>query len=104
MRVLEFNVSGTTLNKDKRCNFEHIIRNSVNFLQCSFLFDNTWRNFAKVAVFVAGFKEYPVLIQDNKAAVPSEATKRETFNVYIVGQDVEGTKLQTNRIEIEQEA
>lgn len=103
MRVLEFDVSETTLNKDKRCNFEHIIRNSVNFLQCSFSFDNTWRNFAKVAVFVAGFKEYPVLISDNKVAIPSEATKREVFSVYVVGQNAKGTKLQTNRIEIEQE-
>lgn len=104
MRTLEFEITDTRLAKAVSCDFKHIVRNSVNFLQCLFRFDGTWNGFAKVVVFVAGFNEYPLLLgEENKCTIPPEVTMREEFEIYLVGKSKDGIVQRTQRVKIEQE-
>lgn len=103
MRILEFNIDETLLSKNKNCDFNHIIKNSINFLQCVFNFDSSWKGFVKVAVFNAGYKDYPVLLNNDLCMIPNEVTKYSSFKLYIVGQNQKGVKIQTKQIKIEQE-
>lgn len=101
MRTLKFNVKGQILRADEKCNFENIVAGSKNYLIAEFNFDAEWLPYKKVAVFVNGKTEYPVLIEKNKCIIDSDALTSGWFYVYVVGQR-ENERINTNSVGVRQ--
>lgn len=101
MRVLKFNVTGQILKVDNKCDFENIVAGSKNYLIAEFTFDNEWLQYKKVAVFMNGKNEYPVLIEGNKCVIDSQALTSGWFYVYVVGQ-LQNERINTNSVGVRQ--
>lgn len=101
MRTLKFNVNGQILRADSKCDFENIVAGSKNYLIAEFNFDLEWLPYKKVAVFVNGKNEYPVLIEKNKCVIDSNALTSGWFYVYVVGQR-ENERINTNSVGVRQ--
>lgn len=101
MRVLKFNVIGQILKADNKCDFDNIVAGSKNYLIADFTFDDEWSKYKKVAVFVNGKNEYPVLIEENKCIIDNNALTSGWFYVYVVGQ-LKNERINTNQVGVRQ--
>ena len=101
MRVLKFNVTGQILKADNKCDFDNIVAGSKNYLIADFTFDDEWSKYKKVAVFLNGKNEYPVLIEENKCVIDSQALTSGWFYVYVVGQ-LQNERINTNSVGVRQ--
>ena len=101
MRVLKFNVIGQILKADNKCDFDNIVAGSKNYLIADFTFDDEWSKYKKVAVFVNGKNEYPVLIEENKCNIDNNALTSGWFYVYVVGQ-LKNERINTNSVGVRQ--
>ena len=107
MRDLGFIINKQLLIKNPKSNFSNLISGTSNYLRCVFKFDSDWNGFNKVAVFsVEGEKEirdFPVLIENSKCMIPSEATNNKNgFTLKVYGQKND-QRIVTNDVLIEQE-
>lgn len=103
MRTLVFDVSEQKIEKNPKCNFSNIVSGSENFLIAKFNFDKTWNGYGRVAVFKKLFDEYPVIINKNgECLIPSEVLRMGSFQVSVVGKTIDGKRLTTNYVKIDQ--
>lgn len=102
MRILTFSIEGQKLYKYG--DFSHIVRNTKQYLKCSFNFvDADWSKYKRIAVFEFEDNEYAIPIAgDNTCVVPDEVTDRRYFKLKVVGVKKDGTLTTTKEI-IEQE-
>lgn len=103
MRNISFIVSGQKLRKDPKCDFDGIVAGTRNYLVADFSFDGQWSGMSKVAVFKCLSQKFPSKIQDNKCHIPQEALVWSNFSLYIVGQNNDGVRIQTNDVMVKQE-
>lgn len=103
MRILRFDVNGTLLQKDKKCNFNDIQRGSNNYLELVFNFNSDWIGKAKVAEVrdVSGNKRV-YTVMNNTCVLTDDVTKESLFSVKLYGKNGE-TKIQTNKVYVSQE-
>lgn len=72
-----------------------------NYLVTEFNFNREWDQYKKVAVFTNNNTEYPVLIENNKCVIDSDALTSGWFYVYVIGQ-VENERMNTNSVMVRQ--
>ena len=101
MRILEFNVNGTVISKNPKCNFEGLVKNSGN-LMAKFNFSREWSGFKLAASFIKLGEEFPVLIKNGTCLIPENAITWKEFSVQIVGVK-DGEIIKTNKLIIVQE-
>ncbi len=101
MRILKFTVNGQILRADPMCDFENIVAGSKNYLVTEFNFNREWDQYKKVAVFTNNNTEYPVLIENNKCVIDSDALTSGWFYVYVIGQ-VKNERMNTNSVMVRQ--
>lgn len=101
MRILKFNINGQILKTDSKCDFENIVAGSKNYLVAHFNFNREWDCYRKVAVFINKKIEYPVLIENDKCLIDSDALTSRWFYVYVVGQ-FKNERINTNSVMIRQ--
>lgn len=105
MRTLRFIVKGQIITQDPDCDFSDLVPGSNGYLKASFKFSSDWANMAKVATFFSPMgKEYSPQVLDGSYSclIPAEALERRTFKVQVLGKDVNGRKLTTNKLEVTQ--
>lgn len=107
MRILRFIVSGQVIELDPSCDFSGLIPGTKGYLQAEFIFSPEWDGCAKVAAFYSpmGIDEYPPqILKDGKTcSIPSEALKKKTFKVQVLGMNKnKNYELTTNRVEVHQ--
>lgn len=105
MRTLRFIVDGQLIKQDPTCDFSGLVPGSDGYLEAAFEFSEEWSGMAKVAAFWSPLgKEYSPQVLDGyyKCLIPAEALARRTFKVQILGRDVNGKGLKTNKIEVTQ--
>lgn len=102
MRVLEFNVEGTLLTKERKCNFRDIERGSNKYLRLQFNLDSEWIGKAKVAEVrnVSGVTKLFTVI-NNVCDLTDDVTNESLFSVRLYGKNGE-TKLKTNKVYVNQ--
>lgn len=104
MRTLKFIVDGQIVKLDPNCDFSNLVPGTSEYLKAEFSFSPEWDGRVKVAAFwsVLG-KEYPPqLLKDGRECIiPEEALKRRKFKVQVIGKK-DGSKLTTNRVEVNQ--
>jgi hypothetical protein len=101
LRILKFAVNGQILKMDPKCDFENIVAGSKNYLVAQFNFNSEWDQYRKVAVFINNKIEYPVLIENNKCVIDSDALTSGWFYVYVIGQ-LGNERMNTNSVMVRQ--
>ena len=101
MRILKFNVTNQILERDKSCDFRGIVSDSKNYLEAEFNFNDEWKGYKKIAVFVNGDKEYPTAIINGKCKINNDALTSRSFCVYVVGKKEE-EQIKTTSIRVRQ--
>ena len=105
MRILKFIVNGQIITKDPNCDFDGLIPGSNGYLKAEFSFSPEWKNYAKVASFwsVMGKEYTPKKITDDRnCIIPAEALQKRTFKIQVVGMDINGNKIKTNKVAVSQ--
>ena len=87
MRILEFEVSGQKLLKEKSCDFSGITPGSEGYLKAHFLFSPEWAGSVRVAEFRTYANSEPVSVPiiNNECMVPSEVTGGDKWYVKVIG-------------------
>lgn len=101
MRTLEFDVKGTDISKNPKCNFDGLIRGSGN-VTARFNLSREWNGFKIAASFFKLGEEFPVLIKNGKCEIPAKTLSWKEFSVQIIGMK-NGTVIKTNKLIIKQE-
>lgn len=104
MRTLKFIVDNQIIKQDPDCDFNNLVPGTEEYLQAEFSFSQEWKGCTKVAAFWSALgREYePQVIKDGKTCIiPSEALKRRTFKIQVIGKN-KNTKLITNKLRIVQ--
>ena len=101
MRTLEFDVKGTDISKNPKCNFDGLIRNSGN-LMAKFNFSKEWSGYKVAVSFLKLGEEYPELIKIGLCIIPQKALTWTEFAVQVVGIK-DGSIMKTNKLIIKQE-
>lgn len=86
MKILDFIVTGQTLQREPLCDFSGIVAGSRGYLFTRFTFSKDWAGCKKVAVFICKGEEYPVAPQDGLYEVPAEILTGGPVKVKVVGQ------------------
>ena len=86
MRVIDFVVTGQSIERDPRGDFAGIVSGSAGYLVARFRFSADWNGCKKVAVFTSWGKDYPTPIIDGVCEIPAEALVGNTVEVSVVGQ------------------
>ena len=105
MRTLKFNVNKQIIERDSKCNFDNLVPGTEGYLQANFSFTPEWNDYVKVAAFWSMLgKEYEPQALDNynNCMIPTEALKRRSFKVQIIGRRPDGAQLKTNKIPVTQ--
>lgn len=105
MRTLKFIVDKQTLMVDPNCDFSDLVPGTEGYLKAEFAFSSEWRGLVKAVGFYSLMgTEYEPKILDKSAAciIPAEALKRRVFKIQVLGRDVNGLALKTNRLTIRQ--
>ncbi len=105
MRTLRFIVDGLIIKQDPNCSFDNLVPGSDGYLKASFVFSDEWAEMAKVAAFWSPMgKEYEPQLLDGyySCRIPAEALARRSFKVQILGKDINGNRLTTNKLEVTQ--
>lgn len=104
MRTLKFIVDNQSIKQDPKCDFSGLVPGTEDYLQAEFIFSSEWTGCTKVAAFYSVMgKEYePRLLKDGKTCIiPSEALKRKTFLVRVLGKR-DQLRLTTNKVAVSQ--
>ena len=104
MKTLKFIVDGQIIKQDPTCDFNNLVPGTEGYLRAEFSFSNEWEDHIKVASFRSRMgREYPPqILKDGKTClIPSEALKRQTFTVQVIGKKGD-TKITTNKVEVHQ--
>ena len=104
MRTLKFIVDGSTIKADPACSFNGLFPGAEDYIRAEFYFSKEWKNSVKVGAFwsVMGNEYEPQVIkEDNSCMIPTEALKRSSFRVQVLGKRA-GTKMQTNKLTVYQ--
>lgn len=104
VRTLKFIVDGQMIKPDPNCDFTGLVPGTEGYLQADFSFSPEWDGCIKVATFHSTMgKEYSpqVLIGGVSCMIPSEALKKRTFKVGVIGKNG-GRKMTTNRLAVTQ--
>lgn len=105
MRSLRFIVDGLIIKQDPNWDFDGLVPGSAGYVEAIFEFSEEWNGMAKVAAFWSPLgREYEPQVLDGyyKCLIPAEALKRRSFKIQILGRDVNGKRLTTNKIEVTQ--
>lgn len=105
MRKLKFIVEGLIIKPDPMCDFSGLVPGSEGYLEAEFSFSSEWAGYGKVAAFwsVLGVEYPPAFLADGKSClIPTEALARRKFKIQIIGKNPVGGRLETNKLEIEQ--
>ena len=102
MRTLRFLVDGETIKPDPTCDFTNLFLDKKSGICAEFAFSSEWNDKIKVAAFWSMLdKEYePQVLDDkNSCVIPSDALKRASFKIQVLG--LRGSeKLTTNKLTI----
>lgn len=103
MRVLKFIVSGQTVKRDSKCNFNGLSPGTSEYLYARFKFGKEWDGCKVAASFWSLGVEYPVLLDaDGTCIIPEQALTWSNFKVSLTG--IKGNyRITTNKITVEQE-
>lgn len=106
MRVLKFVISGQIISIDPNCDYIGLIPGTEGYIQAEFRFSQEWDGCAKVAAFYSplGLEYAPQILKDGKTCIiPSEALKKQTFKVQVLGENKQKNyRLTTNKVEVHQ--
>lgn len=105
MRTLKFIVNNQQIKPDPNCDFGGLVPGTEEYLKAEFSFSNEWDKCMKVVAFTSMFgKEYEpkVLTDGNSCLIPSEALKRRSFKIRVIGKR-DGFKITTDKIVVKQE-
>lgn len=105
LRTLKFIVDKQIIRKDDSCDFEGLVSGTEGYLKAQFSFSSEWNRCAKVAGFYSnnGIEYEPQALDSNNCCIiPSEALKRQSFNIKVFGKR-EGYMITTNKINIMQD-
>ena len=105
MRTLNFRVKGQKL--DQEGDFSNLIPGSSEYLQAEFEFDTEWSGMMKVAEFrrlnLPDTTCWAVKISNNKCMVPTEVLSGNRWYINVIGQNREGIRFPTGRVEVRQD-
>lgn len=104
MRTLKFIVDNQIIRPDPKCDFDNLVPGTEGYLAAEFSFSAEWDGYIKVATFysIMGTEYSPqVLKTGKKCMIPSEALKRRTFKIQVVGKKGD-TALVTNKLAVSQ--
>lgn len=101
MKVLGFDVNGTDISKNPKCDFDGLVRNSGN-LMARFNLSKEWSGYKVAVSFFKLGEEYPELIRNGSCIIPQKALSWKEFSVQVVGIK-DGTIMKTNKLIIKQE-
>lgn len=104
MRTLTFIVEGQTIKADPYCDFSGLKPGTEKYLEAEFIFSKEWDGFKKVASFssIMGTEFEPqVISNESSCMIPSEALKKEAFNIQVIGK-IGDIKLITNKVLVRQ--
>ena len=102
MRELNFFVKGQKLEKDKKCNFDGIVKGTSGYLRCSFSFSREWTGKNVAAQFWCLGNEYAAPVINGICNIPDDALVWNNFQLNLVGKD-KNQKIVTNKVTIRQE-
>lgn len=100
-RLLSFVVEGLTIKKDPNSDFTNLISGTSSYYIARFLFDSSWKDMKKVAVFRSASVTKYVPIIGNICAIPDEVTASLIYRVSVIGK-TEDTTVQTKEVVIRQ--
>lgn len=103
MRTLKFVVDGQILMLDPDCDFTDLVPGTSGYLQAEFSFSKDWDNRAKVVSFLSsmGYEYEPQVLWDGKTCmIPDAALTKRVFKLHVVGREVGGPTITTNRVEV----
>lgn len=101
MRILEFDVNGTEINKGRKSDFNKLVKGNGN-LTAKFNLSKEWSGYKIAASFFKLGEEFPVLIKNGMCEIPEKALSWKEFSVQIIGIK-EGSMMKTNKLLIKQE-
>lgn len=101
MRTLEFDVKGTDISKNAKCNFDGLARNSGN-LMARFNLSKEWSGYKIAVSFFKLGEEYPELIKNGSCIIPKKALSWKEFSLQVIGIK-DGIIMKTNKLIIKQE-
>lgn len=105
MRTLKFIVDGQIIKQDPSCDFDGLVPGSEGYLQAEFALSSDWQGAAIVASFWSMMgKEYsPAIVKkDRTCIIPTEALKKRSFKIKLIGQTKDGKRIQTNKVVVTQ--
>lgn len=105
MRTLKFIVDKQIIRKDDSCDFEGLVSGTEGYLKAQFSFSSEWNGCVKVAGFYSnnGVEYEPQALDNNNSCIiPSDALKRQSFNIKLFGKR-DGYMITTNKINILQD-
>lgn len=103
MRVLEFDVNGQKIEKNKNSDFSGIVKGSKGYLKARFNLSREWNGCKIAASFYKLGQEYPVIVNKRVCEIPDEALTWNVFSVRLLGIRKDGYRIQTNKLEVKQE-
>ena len=89
---------------DLTCDFLGLVPGTEQYVKAEFAFSDDWRGYTKVVSFrsMLGHEYEPQLLNDGKSCmVPSEALKKRSFKIQVIGKNKE-LKITTNKLTITQ--
>lgn len=84
-RVLSFVVEGQSIKKDETCDFTGLVSGTKNYYKARFTFDNSWKEYKRVAVFRNRQITKYVPIISETCEIPDEITESLLYYVSVVG-------------------
>lgn len=105
MRTLKFIVDKQIIKADPSCDFSGLVPGSERYLRAEFSFSSDWDGCAKVAAFYSrlGLEYEPQpLTKGYFCMIPAEALAKRIFKVQILGKNLEGQSLVTNKLVVDQ--
>lgn len=104
MRTLRFIVDDQIIRQDPNCDFSNLVPGTEGYVQAEFTFSPEWVDTVKVVGFYSmmGHEYSPQVLKDGKTCmIPSEALKRRSFKIRVIGKRGE-FKILTNKMVINQ--
>ena len=101
MRTLKYKVKGQNIIRDSKCDFTNIARGTDSYLKLEFVWDEDWKDKAKVISLKNADGEETNIVFNEKVVLPANVTKGSMFSFVLYGKDFE-EKIQTVREYVEQ--
>lgn len=103
MRTLKFIVDDQIIKPDPECDFNSLVPGTKGYLRAEFSFSKEWSNCVKVATFFTprGVEFSPQIIKDGRTCIiPEEILVRRIFKIQVIGKDISGKVMTTNKLEV----